>query len=138
MNWQAQHKLVSRLVGKIRNNADRIARWEEHGLEDAEIVLVAYGITSRVAERAMQMARAEGLKVGLLRPVVVWPFPDQRIREWASRVGAFVVVEMNYGQMVYEVERCAASQARTLLLGHGGGMVHEPQEILKTIREAVQ
>ena len=75
MNSQAQHKLVSRLVGKIRNNVDRITRWEEHHLEDADVVVIAYGITSRVAERAVQMARAEGLPAGLLRPVVVWPFP---------------------------------------------------------------
>jgi 2-oxoglutarate ferredoxin oxidoreductase subunit alpha len=136
MNWQAQKKLVSRLVGKIRDNADRIARWEERTLEDAEIAVVAYGITSRVAERAVQMARAAGLKVGLLRPVVVWPFPEKRIRELARRVRAFVVVEMNYGQMVHEVERFAAGQARTHLLGHGGGMVHEPEEILQAIREA--
>jgi 2-oxoglutarate ferredoxin oxidoreductase subunit alpha len=136
MNWQAQKQLVSRLVGKIRNNANRIARWEERYLEDAEIAVVAYGITSRVAEKAIQMARAEGLKAGLLRPVVVWPFPEKRIRELASQVRALVVVEMNYGQMVYEVERCAAGQARTQLLGHGGGMVHEPEEILQAIREA--
>jgi 2-oxoglutarate ferredoxin oxidoreductase subunit alpha len=126
------------LVGKIRNNADRIARWEEKELEDADVAVMAYGITSRVAERAVQMARAEGLPVGLLRPVVVWPFPETRIRELASRVRAFVVVEMNYGQMVYEVERCAAGQARTVLLGHGGGTVHQSEEILKAIREAAQ
>ena len=137
MNWQAQQKLVSRLVGKIRNNVDRITRWEEKELEDADVAVVAYGITSRVAERAVQMARAEGLPVGLLRPVVVWPFPEKRIRELASRVRAFVVVEMNYGQMVHEVERCAAGKARTVLLGHGGGTVHEPEGILEAIREAV-
>ncbi len=136
MNWQAQRKLVGRLVGKIRDHADRITRWEERELEDADVVVVAYGITSRVAERAIQMARAEGIKAGLLRPVVVWPFPDQRIRELALRVHAFVVVEMNYGQMVNEVERCAAGKAPTRLLGHGGGMVHEPEEILQVIREA--
>jgi 2-oxoglutarate ferredoxin oxidoreductase subunit alpha len=136
MDWHSQHKLVGRLVGKIRDHTDRIARWEERGLEDAEVVVVAYGITSRVAERAMQMARAEGLRVGLLRPVVVWPFPEKRVRELAPRIHAFVVVEMNYGQMVYEVERSAGDQARTLLLGHGGGAVHEPEEILKVIREA--
>jgi 2-oxoglutarate ferredoxin oxidoreductase subunit alpha len=138
MNWQAQQKLVSRLVGKIRDNVNRIARWEEKELEDADVAVVAYGITSRVAERAMQMARAEGLKVGLLRPVVVWPFPEKRIRELAAQVRTFVVVEMNYGQMVYEVERCAGDQARTVLLGHGGGAVHEPEQILKAIREAAQ
>jgi 2-oxoglutarate ferredoxin oxidoreductase subunit alpha len=126
------------LVGKIRNNADRIARWEERGLEDAEVAVVAYGITSRVAERAIQMAHAQGLRVGLLRPVVVWPFPEKRVRELAQRVQAFVVVEMNYGQMVYEVERCAGDQAHTLLVAHGGGTVHEPEEILKAIREAAE
>jgi len=136
MNWQAQKKLVSRLLGKIRNKVDRITRWEERGMEDAGVVLVAYGITSRVAERAMQLARAEGLKVGLLRPVVVWPFPEKRIRELAARVRSFVVVEINYGQMVHEVERCAAGKASTVLVGHGGGAVHEPEEILQALREA--
>jgi 2-oxoglutarate ferredoxin oxidoreductase subunit alpha len=123
-------------VGKIRNNVDRITRWEERHLEDAEVVVIAYGITSRVAERAVQMARAEGLPAGLLRPVVVWPFPEKRIRELAPRVRAFLVVEINYGQMVQEVERCAAGQAPTVLLAHGGGAVHEPEEILRAIREA--
>jgi len=136
MNAQAQHKLVSRLVGKIRNNVERIARWEERALEDADIAVIAYGITSRVAERAVQLARAEGLRVGLLRPVVVWPFPEKRIRELAARIRTLVVVEINYGQMVYEVERCAGGRARTVLVGHGGGAVHEPEEILQTIREA--
>ena len=138
MNWQAQKKLVSRLLGKIRNNLDRITRWEERGLEDAEVVVVAYGITSRVAERAMQMARAEGLQVGLLRPVVVWPFPEKRVRELAARVRSFVVVEINYGQIVHEVERCAGGQARAVFVGHGGGAVHEPEEILQAMREAAQ
>ncbi len=138
MNWQAQEKLVSRLVGKIRDNADRIARWEESHLEDADVAVVAYGMTSRVAERAVQMARAEGVRAGLLRPVVVWPFPEKRIRKLAARVRALVVVEINYGQIVYEVERCAGGQARTVLVGHGGGAVHEPEEILKAIREAAQ
>jgi 2-oxoglutarate ferredoxin oxidoreductase subunit alpha len=138
MNWEAQHKLVGRLVGKIRDNADRIARWEERQLEDAEVAVIAYGITSRVADRAVQMARAEGVRAGLLRPVVVWPFPEKRIRELASRVRSFVVVEINYGQMVYEVERFAAGQARTVFVGHGGGAVHEPEEILKAIRQAAQ
>jgi 2-oxoglutarate ferredoxin oxidoreductase subunit alpha len=138
MDWRAQDKLVSRLVRKIRDHADRIARCEEQGLEDADVVVVAYGITSRVAQRAIQMARAEGRRAGLLRPVVVWPFPETRVRELAQRVKAFVVVEMNFGQMVYEVERCAGEQASTLLVPHAGGTVHEPEEILKAIREATE
>ena len=78
MNWQAQEKLVSRLVGKIRNNVDRIACWEEKELEDADVAVVAYGITSRVAEWAGKMVCAQAfLPAGLLRPVVAWPFPQQ-------------------------------------------------------------
>ena len=138
MNWRAQEKLVHRLVTKIRNNIDQITRYEERDVEDAEVIVVAYGITSRVALRALQTARREGLRVGLLRPIVVWPFPEKRLRALAEKVKAFVVVEMNYGQMVYEVERYAAGKARTLLVPHGGGTVHDPQEILKAIREAAR
>jgi 2-oxoglutarate ferredoxin oxidoreductase subunit alpha len=138
MNWREQAKLVRRLVGKVRENADHIVRYEEHGIEDADVVVVAYGITSRVALRAIQLARAEGIRAGLLRPIVVWPFPEKRIRELAQKAKAFVVVEMNYGQMVHEVERCAAGKARTELLGHAGGTVHDPEEVLKMIREVAR
>jgi 2-oxoglutarate ferredoxin oxidoreductase subunit alpha len=138
MDWRAQGKLVSRLVEKIRKHTDEIVRYEEQGVADAQVVLVAYGITSRIAMRAVQLAREEGILAGLLRPIVVWPFPEKRIGEMAEKVKAFVVVEMNYGQIVYEVERCAAGRVPTVLVPHGGGTVHEPEEILKAIREAVQ
>jgi len=138
MNWQAQGKLVSRLVDKVRKHTDDIVRYEEQRVADAEVVLVAYGITSRIAMRAVQLASEEGIRTGLLRPIVVWPFPEKRIGELAEKVKAFVVVEMNYGQIVYEVERCVAGRVRTLLVAHGGGTVHEPEEILKAVREAAQ
>jgi 2-oxoglutarate ferredoxin oxidoreductase subunit alpha len=138
MNWRAQEKLVRRLVAKVREHSDGIVRYEEREVEDAEVVVVAYGITARVALRALQMARAEGIRVGLHRPTVVWPFPEKRLRALAGKVKAFVVVEMNYGQMVREVERCVGDRARTILVPHGGGTVHDPEEILKAIREAAQ
>jgi len=138
MNWRAQDKLVRRLVEKIRNNVDHIVRYEERDMDDAEIVVVAYGITSRVALRALQMARAEGIRAGLHRPIVVWPFPEKRLRALAEKVKAFVVVEMNYGQMVYEVERCAAGKAHTVLVEHGGGTVHDPADVLQAIREVAR
>lgn len=138
MNWRAQDKLVRRLVEKIRKNTDQIVRYEERDMDDAEIVVVAYGITSRVALRALQMARAEGIRAGLHRPIVVWPFPEKRLRALAEKVKAFVVVEMNYGQMVYEVERYAAGKARTVLVEHGGGTVHDPEDVLKAIREVAR
>ena len=137
MNAAAQEKLVRRLVDKIRKNADVIARFEEDGVEDADVVVVAFGITSRVAYAAVEMARQRGLKVGMLRPIVLWPFPEKRIRELAKRVKAFVVAELNYGQICLEVERLAAGRgSRVVLAGHGGGTVHEPEAILEKIMEA--
>ena len=138
MTWRAQEKLVRRLVNKTRDNVDKITRYEEREMDDADVVVVAYGITSRVALRAIQMAREEGIRAGLLRPIVAWPFPEKLIRELADKVKAFVVVEMNYGQMVYEVERCAAGKARTELVDHGGGTVHDSEEVLKAIREVAR
>ncbi len=135
MDAAAQEKLVRRLVDKVRKNADDIVRNEEYELEDAEVVLVAYGITSRIVIRAMELARAKGLKVGVFRPVVVWPFPERRLRELAERVEAFVVVELNYGQVALEVERLAAGRARTVLIGHGGGDLHDPEDILRKVEE---
>ena len=138
MNWRGQEKLVRRLVNKIRQHVDEIARYEERDIEDADVIVVAYGITSRVALRALQMARAEGIRAGLHRPIVAWPFPEKRLRALAEKVKAFVVVEMNYGQMFYEVERYAAGKARTVLVDHGGGTVHNPEDVLKAIREVVR
>jgi 2-oxoglutarate ferredoxin oxidoreductase subunit alpha len=132
---EAQQKLIRRLVDKIRNNADKIVRCQEMFLEDAEVVVVAYGITSRVALRAVQMAREQGIAAGLLRPVVVWPFPEKRIKQLAEHARAFVVPEMNYGQLVWEVERCAGGRGRTVLVPHGGGTVHRPEDILQAIQE---
>ncbi len=138
MDWQVQDKLVRRLVGKIRDHAADIVRCEEKHTFDAEIVVVAYGITSRVALKAVEMAREEGIRAGLLRPVVVWPFPEKRIRELAGRMKSLVVVEMNYGQLFYEVERAAGGRVPTSLVSHGGGAVHEPETILAEIRRAAQ
>ncbi len=137
MNAGAQHELVQRQIEKIRGNAEAISHMEEHFIEDAEIVVVAYGITARVALKAVQMARERGIAAGLLRPLVVWPFPEKRIRELAGqpRLAGFVVPEMNYGQIVLEVERCAAGHVPTLSLPQAGGAVHLPEDILAKILE---
>jgi 2-oxoglutarate ferredoxin oxidoreductase subunit alpha len=89
-----------------------------------------------VALRAVDLARAEGIKVGVLRLVVVWPFPEKRVRELARQVNAFVVPEINYGQVVLEVDRCAGGRAEVALVPHGGGWVHDPENILHAIRKA--
>ncbi|MCK4963825.1 MAG: 2-oxoacid:acceptor oxidoreductase subunit alpha [Dehalococcoidia bacterium] len=138
MTAEAQDQLVRRLVDKIRLNRDDILKYEEIAVEDAEVIVCAYGITARIAGLAVQQARDEGIRAGLLRLITVWPFAEDRIRELAQRVKAFVVPEINYGQIVLEVERCAAGKASTLLVPHMGGGVHSPQTILKAIKEAVQ
>ncbi|HHN94031.1 MAG TPA: 2-oxoacid:acceptor oxidoreductase subunit alpha [Anaerolineae bacterium] len=138
MNAEAQDKLIRRLKDKILKNADRILILEEENLETAEVVVVSYGITARVAQRAIDLARAKGLKVGKLRLITVWPFPEQKIRELAGRIKAFVVPELNMGQIVREVERCAAGQARVISVPHAGGSVHRPEQILNEIEEAAK
>lgn len=133
---QAQWPLVRRLIDKIEKNKDDIIILEEDGLDDADVAIVSYGMAARTAIWPIQMAREEGIRVGLLRLVTVWPFPDERIRELAGRVGGIVVPEINMGQIVREVERCAAGQAEVLLVPHPGGGIHDPQEVLSAIRRA--
>jgi 2-oxoglutarate ferredoxin oxidoreductase subunit alpha len=135
MTAEAQDKLVKRLVDKIRLKTKDIIMYEEAHIKDADVIVVSYGISARVAHYAVQQARDEGIKVGLLRMITVWPFAEERIRKLATKVRAFVVPEINYGQIVREVERCAAGKARTRLVPHMGGGVHLPETILKAIRE---
>jgi len=138
MTPQMQHTLVTRLQKKIRDAEERISLFEEQGTEKADVIVVSYGITSRVAQRAIDMARARRLKVGKLRLITAWPFPEKKIRELAGRTKAFVVPELNLGQMVREVERCAGGKAKTILVPHAGGSVHHPEDILAAIQEAVR
>jgi len=136
MTAEAHDVLVRRLVDKIRGNIDDIAILEEHHIEDADVVVVSYGISARISYRAVELARAKGIRCGLLRLVTVWPFPEQRIRRLAESIGAFVVPEINLGQVVLEVERCAGGKADTLLVSNPGGHVHHPNEILQAIETA--
>ena len=138
MNAEAQDKLIRRLVEKIERNRDEIIELEEDGIDDAAVVVCTYGIPSRVSLMAIEHAREEGIRVGLLRLITVWPFAADRIREIARQVKAFVVPEINYGQIALEVERCAGGMAKTILVPHMGGTVHNPESILEAIRQAVR
>jgi 2-oxoglutarate ferredoxin oxidoreductase subunit alpha len=136
MDAHTQEVLVHRLVEKIRRNRHDIIQLEEDGMEDAEVVVCSYGISARTSLWPVELARKEGIKVGILRLITVWPFPEERIRQLARDVKAFVVPELNYGQIVLEVERCAAGQAEVILVRHAGGDIHRPEEVLKAIRTA--
>ncbi|MBI5439814.1 MAG: 2-oxoacid:acceptor oxidoreductase subunit alpha [Deltaproteobacteria bacterium] len=134
---EAQERLIQRLVRKIEGNADRIVRTEEFYLEDAEVVVVSYGCSARTSEEVVHLARQKGLKVGLLRLITIWPFAERKLRELASRpqVKAFVVAEINRGQIAREVERCAAGAAETVLAGFMGGRIFAPDELLRVVEE---
>jgi 2-oxoglutarate ferredoxin oxidoreductase subunit alpha len=136
MSAECQDRCVRRLIDKIRSNVDSIIRIEEDGTDGADVVVVAYGITARVARMAVTLARRQGAKVGFVRLVVVWPFPESRIRELAETAAAFVVPEINLGQMVREVERCAGGLAAAIPVSHAGGGVHDPEVICRAILEA--
>ncbi|OPX22481.1 MAG: 2-oxoglutarate synthase subunit alpha [Planctomycetales bacterium 4484_113] len=138
MSAECQELNVRRLVDKIRRNAEKIVRFEEEATDGADVVLITYGITARVARMAIDIARKKGVKVGVIRLIVVWPFPEKHIRELAKKIKAFVVPEINYGQIALEVERCSAGNAATRLVSHMGGGVHNPQDIVDAILEAAK
>ncbi len=138
MTIPAHEKMQLRLFDKITKNVDKIVRFEASDLDNAEVVVVSYGITSRIAQKAIQQAREQGLRVGSFRLITAWPFPEKQIAELSKKVKAFVVPELNLGQMVLEVERLAAGRCRTIPVPHVGGTVHDPSVILKKIQEAVR
>ena len=127
-----------RLIDKILLNADEIIELKEEGIEDVDVVVISYGITSRVAIKGIEIARENGIKVGNLRLITVWPFPEKRIAELSQKVKAFVVPEINYGQIVYEVDRCSKGNANVVLVPHGGGFVHDPEDIYEAIKYAYE
>ncbi len=139
MEAVTHNKLVKRLVDKIRVNADKIYMYDEIMLDDAEIVMISYGITSRIAQQVVDESRADGIKIGHLRLITVWPFPEQKIRELAdSGIKGFVVPEVNLGQMSLEVERIAGRGVPTLSVPNAGGAVHTPEQIHERVREVIK
>ena len=128
-----QTALVGRLVDKIRTNRFKIYDYDEIGVQGADVVVLSYGISARIASRAIALAANEGRRVGFFRLKTAWPFPEERVRELSRAIKGFVVPELNFGQMVHEVERCAVDRCGVLLVPHAGGEVHEPEEILEAI-----
>ena len=136
MNAEANEWNVNRLIEKIRAHRDDIIQVEEQYLEDAEVVVVSYGISARTSLWPIQLAREEGIRVGYLRLITVWPFPEDLIRDLAKKIKCFVVPEINMGQIIREVERCASGQAEVIGVNRPGGDVLEPQKVLDAIRQA--
>ena len=110
--------------------------WEEYMMEDAEYCVVAFGIASRVAKNAVVAARAEGIKVGLIRPITLWPFPTKALRAAADQVKSFISVELNMGQMIEDVRLATECKRPVTLCNRTGGMIPSPEQVLEAIRQA--
>jgi len=136
MNAEANQWNVTRLMEKINANKKEIIEVETDKLRNAEVVVVSYGISARTSLWPIEQARKEGIKVGYLRLITVWPFPEDTISKLAKKVSAFVVPEINMGQIIHEVERCAAGQAQVFGVHKPGGDILDPGDVLNTIRKA--
>jgi 2-oxoglutarate ferredoxin oxidoreductase subunit alpha len=136
MYADASEQNIQHLVDKILTHRNEIIQLEEHHLDDAEVVVVSYGISARTSLWPIEQARKEGIRVGYLRLITVWPFPEDRIRRLAKKIRAFVVPEINRGQIIHEVERCAAGRAQVSGVNQLGGDILEPRKVLKAIRAA--
>ncbi|MDL2287773.1 3-methyl-2-oxobutanoate dehydrogenase subunit VorB [Oscillospiraceae bacterium OttesenSCG-928-F05] len=105
-------------------------------MDDADICVVAYGAAARIAKNAIAMAREQGMKVGMIRPITLWPFPKAALNAAADKVKAFVTVELSMGQMIEDVELATRCKKPVLLCNRTGGMVPTPEEVLNKLQEA--
>ena len=128
-------KLVSRLLAKVEEHTDDIVRVEEYAMDDAETAVVCFGGTTRAVMSAILEARAAGKKVGMFRPITVWPFPEQQLKARLPQLKNILMVEHNHGQMLLEVQRVAGGATPVSFLGKVDGTVITPAEILAKLQE---
>lgn len=122
-------KLNDRLQEKLRLISANEVRYEEQNTDDSELVIVGFGTAARVAQSALKKLRSQGLAVGLLRPISLWPFPETRLREVAKQAQSFLVVEMNSGQMLHDVRAAVGAGFPVHFLGRMGGAIPMPEEV---------
>lgn len=130
-------RLMDRLMDKIEANKDDIITYEEVETEDAEYLILSYGGTARTAKAAIKTLRAEGIKVGLFRPITLWPFPNERVKALSEQVKDIIVAELNYGQLVLEVERVVKSNCPVRFCGKANGEVLTPDELIRKFKEVL-
>ena len=129
---QEQHNL--KLQAKYNTIREVEVRYEEILVEDAECLIVAYGTSARVSQKAVEMARAQGIRAGLLRPITLFPFPTKRIGELANRMKCILAVEMSAGQMVEDVRLAVCGRTNVAYYGRMGGVVPTPDEVVESMK----
>lgn len=149
-NMQRKHNVINSLYLKPeileKTNFERYeryevikeneVRYEEYLMDDAKICIVAFGIASRVAKNAIDEARSQGIKVGLIRPITLWPFPEKVISKAADKVKSFISVELSMGQMIEDVRLAVNGKAPVTLCNRSGGMIPTPEQVLEAIKNA--
>ena len=123
---------------RYRQIEETEAMWEEYRMEDAEICVAAFGIAARVSKNAVDEARKQGIKVGLIRPITVWPFPKAAFAKAADQVKAFISVELSMGQMIEDVKLATSCKKPVYLCNRAGGMIPAPEQVLASIKEAAE
>ena len=126
-NWE--------LNNKYKRIKEQEIRAELYNVEDAEIVIIAYGIAARMGKQAVKEARRQGLKIGMIRPITLWPFPEQIVKNIAQKVNSILVIEMSLGQMIEDVKLAVEGKTKVHFYGRPGGSVLEVEEILDKLRE---
>lgn len=129
-----QEQFNLKLAQKYKTIREKEVRYQAVRCEDAEYVLVAYGSSARISEKVVELAREEGLKVGLLRPITLYPFPTEAIEKLSRSVKGFLSVEMSTGQMVEDVMLASRSRVPVFHYGRTGGVVHSPSEVFAALK----
>jgi 2-oxoglutarate ferredoxin oxidoreductase subunit alpha len=124
-----------KLQAKYQEIKDNEVRVEFTDCEDADYIFIAFGSVARICQKAKDMAREKGYKIGVVRPITVWPYPEKEIRELASKVKGFMCVEMNSGQMLQDVKLAVEGTCPVEFHGRMGGMVPSPEEIIEKFEE---
>ena len=114
------------------------ALWEEYRMDDAEVCIVAFGVAARVSQNAIDAAREKGIKVGMIRPITLWPFPKEALKKAAEKVNKFISVELNMGQMIDDIRLAIECKKEVLLCNRTGGMIPTVENVLSKIDEAIE
>ena len=134
MEHEKQEKLITKLEERYAEIVKNEVLWQETNTEDAELLIVAYGISSRIARAAVEQARAEGVRVGLLRPISLFPFPEKQLRKLAGKAGSILVLELSSGQLIEDVRLAVGGITSVQLMRRTGGMMPTTEEVVQTLK----
>ncbi len=134
---EKQEKHNHKLQAKYKAIEETEVRFEKLSCDDAEYLLVAYGLSARICQKVIEIGRAKGHKIGLLRPITLWPYPTKAVAEMASQVKGMLSVEMSAGQMVEDVRLAVNGKVAVEHFGRFGGMIPTPDEVLEALEEKI-